>query len=158
MQKCVHCNHENREGVVFCEQCGVALTAVSLSTRQFVGGEGFLKPTDELGPEHTVVFQIQDAEAPLVVQMRSQIMLGRLSESSPEATYINLAPYGADEAGVSRKHARLLCEGKALYLMDLNSTNGTSVNGEPLHAGVERRIRDGDELKLGQLKLYIYLK
>lgn len=40
--------------------------------------------------------------------------------------------------------------------MDLNSTNGTRLNGEPLAASAERRVQDGDEIMLGRLKLYVY--
>ena len=48
-----------------------------------------------------------------------------------------MTPYGADDLGVSRRHARLLRDQKAVYLTDLNSTNGTRLNGESLPSSVE---------------------
>ena len=158
MLLCSHCGHENRAGSIYCERCGVALVPIPLSTRKLedgdVGGS-----TDQLGADGVVILQVENDETPILVQMRREVVLGRVTETdNEERTYINLLPYGADEAGVSRRHVRLLREGRAVYALDLNSTNGTRVNGEPLQPGVERRLRDGDELMLGRLKLYIYFK
>ena len=158
MLLCSHCGHENRAGSIYCERCGVALVPIPLSTRKLedgdVGGS-----TDQLGADGVVILQVENDETPILVQMRREVVLGRVTETdNEERTYINLLPYGADEAGVSRRHVRLLREGRAVYALDLNSTNGTHVNGEPLQPGVERRLRDGDELVLGRLKLYIYFK
>jgi pSer/pThr/pTyr-binding forkhead associated (FHA) protein len=102
--------------------------------------------------------QIENQDMPLHVQMRNEVIFGRVTEQSDQTTYINLTPYGAEEAGVSRRHARLLRDDKAIFLMDLNSTNGTRLNGESLAASVEKRLRDGDEITLGRLKVYVYFK
>ncbi len=157
MQLCPHCGYENPEGVIYCEQCGVALVAVSLSTRQLDDAEEF-GGTDRLGEEQVLILQVGDDETPILVKIRNEVILGRLSKTEENVTYINLAPYGADEAGVSRRHARLLREEDAVFLADLNSTNGTWLNGEPLQAAVEKRLRDGDEITLGRLKVYVYFK
>ena len=157
MQLCPHCGYENYEGVVYCERCGVALVAVPLSTRQLEGsdqGGG----TDQLGSESVLILQVGDDETPILVKIRTEVILGRLSKNDDNITYINLAPYGADEAGVSRRHARLLRADDAVYVTDLGSTNGTRLNGEPLPASVEKRLRDGDEITLGRLKVYIFFK
>ncbi len=158
MLLCPHCGHENRAGTIYCERCGVALVPIPLSTRKFEGDDA-VGSTDQLGTDGVLILQIENDETPIVVQMRREVILGRVTETEDaERTYINLLPYGADEAGVSRRHARLLRDGQAVYLLDLNSTNGTHINGEPLPPGVEKRLRDGDELTLGRLKLYIYFK
>jgi DNA-binding winged helix-turn-helix (wHTH) protein len=47
-----------------------------------------------------------------------------------------------DDASVSRRHARLLIEGADVRLEDLNSKNGTSVDGDPISGTVELH---GDE-------------
>ena len=46
--------------------------------------------------------------------------------------------------GVSRFHAKLLKKEDGLYLLDLNSTNGTYLNGDQLEAGREYRLEAGD--------------
>lgn len=52
-----------------------------------------------------------------------------------------------DEGGVSRRHARLgLLKGDAVEVLDLQSTNGTFVNGRRIQRA---RLRDGDKLQLG---------
>jgi hypothetical protein len=50
------------------------------------------------------------------------------------------------DVNVSRRHAELRQEGAAYWIVDLDSMNGTVVNGQP----VEReRLRDGDTITLG---------
>ncbi|HEX3053881.1 MAG TPA: FHA domain-containing protein [Aggregatilineaceae bacterium] len=157
MQLCPHCGQSNMEGVVFCQKCGIALVAVPLATRQLIGGD-VQGGTDELSSESVVMLQFNAQEAPLTVQVKHEVILGRITEQAEETTYINLTAFGGEEQGVSRRHARLLRDNKALYLMDLNSTNGTRLNGEVLPAAVEKRLRDGDEITLGKLKLFVYFK
>lgn len=158
MQLCPHCGKDNLEGVVYCERCGVALVEVPLATRQLEDDDGVSGGTDELSIDNVLILQVGDEDKPILVQIRHEVILGRLSEASDTTTYINLSPYGADDQGVSRQHARLLREGNAVYLMDLDSTNGTRLNGEPLPGSVEKRLRDGDEITLGRLKVYVFFK
>lgn len=157
MQICPHCGTENLEGMLYCTQCGVALGPVPLSTRQLPDEEG-RGGTDQLSPDNVLILQVENDETPIFVQIRSEVILGRITDQSEATTYLNLTPYGADDRGVSRRHARLLRDGQAVYLMDLNSTNGTQLNGEALPASVERRLRDGDEISLGHLRVFIYFK
>ena len=157
MQTCSHCGWENFEGIIYCDRCGVALVPLPLGTRVLAESPAKGR-TDILGPDGVVILQVSSDDLPLMVQIRHEIVLGRIARASEEATYLDLTPFGAEEAGVSRRHARLLRDGRAVYLMDLDSTNGTRVNGEPLAAGVEKRLRDGDELSLGRLTVYVYFK
>jgi hypothetical protein len=57
------------------------------------------------------------------------------------------------DANISRQHAELVAEGSGWTLGDLNSTNGTFVNGAP----VQRvRLRDGDVIALGVSELLFH--
>jgi pSer/pThr/pTyr-binding forkhead associated (FHA) protein len=56
-------------------------------------------------------------------------------------------------ADLSRRHARIFAEGGAAYLADLDSKNGTTVNGKPLDHTIAR-LRDGDELGFGRVLTY----
>lgn len=51
-----------------------------------------------------------------------------------------------DSPVVSRYHARIRREGRGIYIEDLNSTNGTSVNGELLGYQQKVEIKSGDEI------------
>jgi hypothetical protein len=53
-------------------------------------------------------------------------------------------------ATISREHARLFEAGGALTVADLNSSNGTFVNGERV---TRRTLQPGDVLRLGEIEL-----
>jgi pSer/pThr/pTyr-binding forkhead associated (FHA) protein len=50
---------------------------------------------------------------------------------------------------VSRRHAQATCDGAAVFLRDLGSTNGTLVNGEPVGPGSVVRLYHGDRISFG---------
>jgi DNA-binding winged helix-turn-helix (wHTH) protein len=56
-----------------------------------------------------------------------------------------------ESAGVSRRHARILIEGRNAWLEDMGSKNGTLIGGEE----VTRRtaLRDGDEIRVGPVPI-----
>ncbi|HML24038.1 MAG TPA: FHA domain-containing protein [Aggregatilinea sp.] len=154
MHSCPNCSNPNREGEVFCQVCGMALTDVPLTTRAL--GE-FPDPcSDCLGSSGVILLQPEDTNVPIAIQIQHEVLLGRTSGGEDGVITLDLTPYGAVEKGVSRHHARLLRDDRAIYLLDLRSTNGTLLNGEPLPTSVEWRVRDGDEIALGRLKLLIY--
>jgi pSer/pThr/pTyr-binding forkhead associated (FHA) protein len=157
MQQCSHCGASNREGVIYCEKCGIAITVIPLTTRQ-LGDAGMSSGTSQLGDEGAVILQVENFDTPITIQLRQEVILGRLADQGDGKTYVNLTSFNADQMGVSRRHARLLRDRRSVYLMDLNSTNGTRLNGQPLPNAIERRLRDGDVIDLGKLKIYVYFK
>lgn len=58
---------------------------------------------------------------------------------------------------VSRVHARIRKKDGEYYLADLNSRNGTAVNGQILKNGEEYQLQDEDEVDFAQAR-YIFLK
>jgi DNA-binding winged helix-turn-helix (wHTH) protein len=52
-----------------------------------------------------------------------------------------------DAETVSRRHARISISSETACIEDLNSTNGTFVNGQPVSSAT--RLKDGDEVSLG---------
>ncbi len=49
---------------------------------------------------------------------------------------------------VSRTHAKIVNRGGQLYIMDMNATNGTFVNGSRISPNQEIRLSSGDRIKL----------
>jgi Protein of unknown function (DUF3662)/FHA domain len=64
------------------------------------------------------------------------VVIGRLSSCD--------IPLGDPQ--VSRRHAEIRRDPEGFTVFDLGSTNGTAVNGSPVR---ERRLSDGDELRIG---------
>jgi len=55
------------------------------------------------------------------------------------------------DASISRLHARLRKQRNIIYLQDLDSTNGTFINGKRLVAGEDAIIKRGDEIQFGKI-------
>jgi Flp pilus assembly CpaF family ATPase len=60
------------------------------------------------------------------------------------------------ESGVSSTHARVIVTGATLTILDLDSTNGTFVNEEPLRG--PRVIHEADEVQIGEFLLRFSLQ
>lgn len=82
----------------------------------------------------------------LHVDMLGPVMIGR----SPSCDVV------VDEAYVSSNHARLSLQGPVLVLEDLNSTNGTMVNGNTIFEPVT--LRDGDDIQIGDAVMRVSRK
>lgn len=52
-----------------------------------------------------------------------------------------------DNTAISRSHADVIVKGDNYYLVDLNSTNHTFVNGSVLQSGEERQIKNGNRIR-----------
>ena len=55
-----------------------------------------------------------------------------------------------DDQFASAQHAVLTFRGRTWYLEDLNSTNGTFVNGQPVEGAIP--VGYGDEIQIGQVR------
>ncbi len=61
-------------------------------------------------------------------------------------------PYRIDDVAVSGRHARLYCEGGDFFLDDLDSTNGTFVEG--VRIAEPKQLQEGDRIQLGLNTLF----
>jgi pSer/pThr/pTyr-binding forkhead associated (FHA) protein len=55
-----------------------------------------------------------------------------------------------DDPGVSRRHAEVQLQGDVVRVVDVGSTNGTSVNGEQVGA---KQLASGDRIQVGSTVL-----
>lgn len=168
MITCRVCHHQEYQGELFCSQCGAMLTQTddSPTTESFphIQLMDSHSSTPEQKPRRPaarppapgqIALAVEGAEASIILANKSEYTLGRAGQghASPD---VDLNPHGGREKGVSRRHAMLRVDGKQLLLMDLNSANGTKLNGETLSAHEPVRLLDGDEIRLGKLLMYVY--
>ncbi|GAB4473699.1 MAG: hypothetical protein Kow00124_12900 [Anaerolineae bacterium] len=87
---------------------------------------------------------------PLGLEIVGDVVLGRGLRSNPPPD-LDLDEYNGLEKGVSRRHALLRPTPNHLFLIDLNSTNGTMHNAIPIGPGVARALHNNDAISLGDL-------
>lgn len=63
--------------------------------------------------------------------------------------------YRLDEKGISRMHAKLMDKEDGAYLIDLNSTNGTFLNGQLVTPGTDYKIEEGDMISFGESEFFV---
>jgi hypothetical protein len=176
VQSCQKCGFSNRAGVIFCEECGAPLdgksASQSLGTRAMPPEilEALRESTDlnhkaaQVSPEKmeyksgSPIFfpgsrlrlELEGVSTIVLTPLPGRaLVVGRRDPESDITPEIDLAPYGANENGVSRRHAALLLTGKRLCISDLKSSNGTYLNDMPLDAHEQHQLRDGDQLRFG---------
>lgn len=89
----------------------------------------------------------------LALSPERETLIGRGTPQSDQIPDIDLSAYGGGQSGVSRLHARLVHEGGQWYLEDLNSTNGTCVNGQPVLPGQLTVLEEDDVIQLGRMSV-----
>jgi FHA domain len=88
------------------------------------------------------------------LELRGDVVIGSDARSEADID-VNLVQTNGFEAGVSRRHFLLRPTRDKLFVIDLNSTNGTNINGIPSPVGEAHQLRDGDLLTLGRLHLQV---
>lgn len=100
---------------------------------------------------------VLDSDVPIVVRPLEDkpMLIGRRHESLQVQPQIDLTHYLSDRHGVSRRHAMIRLRGNRLELQDLNSTNGTSINGVRFSPKESHQLRHQDVILLGQVPIYV---
>jgi CheY-like chemotaxis protein len=83
------------------------------------------------------------------------MVIGRGDNASGFTPEVDLTSFDAFAKGVSRKHALITIKDQRLMLRDLNSTNGTRLNNMLCKPGEEYRLRHGNELMFGTLRIQV---
>lgn len=60
------------------------------------------------------------------------------------------------DKSVARRHAKLLIEGGSCTLIDLKTSEGTTLNGASLGPGATTKLQEGDLIKIGETVLTVF--
>ena len=157
---CPHCGCEYHPQEIRCPRCGETL-AMPISS--------ILNATDRPPDDVTVVRESEDfieglpqvilhflpsgPHVPLLPG--SSLILGRKGGVLTSEDVFDLTEFQASGLGVSRRHCLLLQRGCEVIVMDLDSTNGTYINGRRLLPHRVHAVTQGDRVSLGDLHLAI---
>lgn len=172
MQPCPNCGHQNRPGVVFCDNCAANLLGVSISTKSLnpsrpnglpghvdssVLVDVKVEGTDRFEPGDTLRLEVEGSMDAILLTPKPETIFGRRDPATGALPDIDLTPFAGYRMGVSRRHAALRHgDEHTLDLWDLGSSNGTFLNGQRLNAHRPYRLRDGDEIRLGQMVVHVH--
>jgi two-component system, cell cycle response regulator len=90
-----------------------------------------------LPEERTYLLVLGGPLAGTIVALTNTIVLGRGAEADIRIS---------DGDALSRKHCKLFLKDGDAYVQDLQSSNGTFVNGAKIQT---ERLRDGDKIRIG---------
>ena len=133
---CPACGRVNRKEARFCVGCGHSFVPLRPAVLR-------------------VVEPVRAAwEMPVA---RSPMMLGRASEAEDYRPDFDMTFYDEGDY-VSRRHARITKGRRGYFITDLGSSNGTTVNEEPLVPHRARLLRNGDRIQVGLVVIQFWLR
>lgn len=100
-----------------------------------------------------VQFILSDSETVIEADTDREISIGRHARPEDPEVTVDLQKYDAHALGVSRFHAIIKASRGALTLRDLDSVNGTLINGQAAIPLQRYILNDGDEITVGELKM-----
>jgi len=165
--RCQNCASSNLTGAAFCSECGTLLQLPSSSAVQDVArgtgkgsafpSGGTASPATAGGDDWATLHFLGTGQA-LPLAGSDEFTMGRTTERQAIPPDIDLSAFDAFSSGVSRRHATIRRRGSRVVLLDLNSANGTYVNGKRLGPRQEEPLANGDVIALGKLKIQVRLK
>ena len=93
-----------------------------------------MPPPEDPTPDHVAWIELPDQRT---ILLTGDCRIGRIEGNE----IIN------PDTRISRRHSVVQHQGDRFVLVDLGSTNGTLVNGEPV---IEKQLSDGDMIAIGQ--------
>lgn len=126
---------------------------VQKAQRYQIGSSNYCHPSDVQEPEHPTEIlgaRMQEPAGKLVYQgihgcedilISGEVFL--LGKNRQQAEGI------IEAEGVSRLHAKISRQEGEYYLEDLNSTNGTYLNGNPVEYHQKKKLHRGDKIRFG---------
>jgi hypothetical protein len=160
---------------MICENCGTSLLGKTvMGTRDLMREQEAIKQEAKLDTsevkavemaggstfteEMVLRIEIDGGTTPMLVYPKQEIIMGRRDPTTGGMPDVDLTAYAGYRMGVSRRHAAIRLQDRQLHLSDLGSSNGTFINGTRLTAHRPYQLRDGDEIRLGQMILRVFFQ
>lgn len=128
----------------------------SLYTKHLVGTAPLKAVQPETRQNTCVLFVAGHSDMPIVLSLQQPVSFGRQMGSGGLKSHIDLTRYDAANWGVSRVHMLLSYKDDQFFIEDQDSVNGTYLNGDSLKPKTPVTLKNADEIRLGQLRMYIY--
>jgi len=163
MIECPTCKHSEFVGTLHCSECGTQL----VHTAPIGPGSDFLDLSEEidtneapvLGPGLATgaIFGLRVMKTGDMVSLvgRENYTLGRATGSQAIVPDVDLDTYGAQDQGISRLHAEIRLDETGIHVVDLDSVNGTLINGKRIEPQEPKEIRNKDIIQLGGMQLQV---
>jgi len=160
--ECFNCGYSCKFGELCCPKCQT-MFASGGKTHKFNEQESPAQPGKKwpigevfVKAQQTITLHIDSLGQQFVLPMQDTLIVGRVSDMPDDlAPDVSLSPFNAQAEGVSRRHLKITRVRDTVYVTDLESSNGTYFNGRRLAPNISRLLRNGDELRLGYLKLRV---
>ena len=164
--QCPNCQHWNKSGARFCEECGFALASVP---NQSVSSQASARPAvnHEIPASAPQRLEPVNAPAPVLytgprLRLKSTGSIFRLGEVAivgreDTTLQIDLESYPEGKY-VSHRHAQITKIKSAYYIEDLGSSNHTYVNHIKLAQGQAEPLKEGDVIRFGKVEVTFHEK
>jgi hypothetical protein len=164
-QFCPICKFKNEPDASICVYCGASLEGVwkgDTTTRRVNEEKKIIRSqtgdlNKELIPPKGIAIYTTEGEL-VGIWKKNEFFLGRKLEGSDEG-YVDLTSLGAFQKGVSRRHAVIRQIKRGYEIADLESTNGTFIDGKRLVSNRPYTLPSASRVTLGRMHLLVlYLK
>jgi hypothetical protein len=150
--------------IKFCPVCKLGIDANSIVCRH-CGTTLDLTPPGGVEQSNDLMMRLPNPHAglavypvgtssPIAVTVEKEFVLGRETGEGSEKI-IDLSSLDGFAMGVSRRHARIRAFENGYKIIDLNSSNGTWLNGQILAPTIANDLPSGSSVQLGHLKLVV---
>ena len=131
-----------------------------VSLDEFWSGDGetqFFDSGSSDADEETQYFDIQEEERHTISWVEADMIKVRDIASGDNiiGKKYDEVDVCISEPSISRKHAKITIDKKGIWLQDLDSTNGTFLNGNRLLPGEKTKIDESCEIRFGKVEVSV---
>jgi len=154
---CPACKLGNDANSVTCRHCGSPLDLTAARAKPTGGLHETAEKEAQLVGEYSsppsgLALYLAGSTTPIAIAQEDEFILGRKTEGESEPL-VDLTNPDGFAMGVSRRHAMVRSGEDGYVLIDLNSSNGTWLDGKILIPTQPYDLPSGSLIQLGRLKL-----
>jgi|GEM_PF-1563265 len=106
--------------------------------------------------DHMLMVYFPQKAEPIIFKEPDAVLIGRSGGRTP--VDLDTTSFHGRELGVSRQHAEIVYDNGMFFVRDLKSTNGTWLNTGRLDPMKRYQVNAGDQLRLGQCLMILYVR